>query len=243
MKNTSLKQLTTRDQNQIGLIHLPFLKPVSALALASMLCCLMVSIRFIRTDTLKYGFLLWNLFLAWMPLVFAYWLYLKNYPKRFLGMPNRIIGVSEKLTFLTLLGCWLLFFPNAPYIVSDLVHLRWNRETIVWFDAVLFFCFASTGLQVGLFSLFLIQQTLNQVVGKWLSWHLIAVSIWLSGFGIYMGRDLRVNSWDLFTKPLELIQTIIQKFSIHGLNMTILYAVLIGTVYIIFRSLLTTKVQ
>lgn len=242
MNNSVIQSLEENKAKQL-LNRLPLIKPLSALLLSSVLCCLMVTIRYVRMDSLKYGFLIWNLFLAWTPLLFAYLLKLKNYPTGFLSMPNSIVGKKEKFIFLALFSLWLLFFPNAPYIVSDLIHLRWNKGTIIWFDAVLFFCFAATGLQVGLLSLYLIQKSLEEVTNRWLAFHIIAGSIWLSGFGIYMGRDLRINSWDLFTQPIELIQTTIHKLSIHGVQMTMVYAVLIGTVYLIFKSLLTTTVD
>lgn len=221
----------------------PLSKPTWTFLLVSVLCCVMCTIRFIRLDSLRYGFLIWNLFLAWVPLFFAVILQAKEYPKGFLFMSKDIIKTQEKVLFISLLGLWLLFFPNAPYLISDLMHLKFNKDPIIWFDAVLMFAFALTGLQVGLLSLFMVQQVLGQAFGKIRAWAMLMLIIWLTGFGVYMGRELRFNSWDIFTHPLQLVEEVIAATSIHGINMGILYSTLIGAVYLAFRSLLTTKVN
>jgi len=232
------QQLTGINQQQYQLLKLlvPFL-------LSSALCCFLIVVRVMRTDTFRYSFLIWNLFLAWMPLLFAYFLYRKPLPKGFLGMPSVIVSHKEKFSFLLFFGLWLIFFPNAPYLISDLVHLRHNQGTILWFDAAAFFCFAATGLQVGLLSLFLVEKTIAQITSKPVAWLVISGSIWLSGLGVYIGRELRFNSWDLVTDPIQLFQGIAQELTIHAISMTLLYATLIGVIYLIFRSLITTKID
>ena len=211
-------------------------KFVLPMALASCLCVALMLGRAKYHSSHRYIFLIWNLFLAWMPLFFAGILYLRDYPPNFLRMPAKIIGTLDKFICLGLLGLWLLFFPNSPYIVSDLMHLTYGNPATVWFDAVLFFCFAITGLQVGLFSLFLIERVMTKVMNRAFSFLIILSSILLSGFGIYMGRVLRLNSWELFTEPIQLFWKTFNAINLYAGCMTAIYAALIAVIYLIFRS-------
>jgi uncharacterized membrane protein len=148
-------------------------------------------LRLLRGTT-GFLFLIWNLFLAWVP----YWisLVLERSSRRF---------KSSILTGFLLLS-WLLFFPNAPYILTDFLHLR-NRAPIpYWYDLMLLASFAWTGLILGLLSLYEVQLFLRKRVGNWLSWFVAVTAIFLCGFGIYLGRFLRWNSWDVLTKPTTL---------------------------------------
>ena len=235
MKNTHQHTVKKRQaasvwKTQTKLSIEPLWQPIGSLLLASVLCGALVFTRIIQMDSLHFGFLLWNLFLAWIPLVFAFMLY-KQQTSNWL----------QKITFGSLFCLWLLFFPNAPYIVSDLIHLRWNTAYLIWFDAVLVFGFAFTGLQVGLYSLYLVQLAIQRSFNRLVSWLTIAGSIWLSGLGIYMGRELRFNSWELFTNPLDLLTDTWSQLDIQAMQMTVLYAALIGVVYLIFRSLADLK--
>ncbi len=136
-------------------------------------------------------FLVWNLFLAWIP----YWIALS------------IDGVFEKtkskILSVTLLGLWLLFFPNAPYIITDLLHLKSRFPVPHWYDMMLIFSFAWTGLALGLLSLYEVQLFLEKHFKANWAWLFSTTSIALAGFGIFIGRFQRWNSWDVFTQPKE----------------------------------------
>lgn len=167
--------------------------PVLALTFSSGVCFLLVSVRIIYSHKLSYGFLLWNLFLAWLPLAFAL-LACENYRTR----PGR------NWQFLSAAGAWLLFFPNAPYIFTDLIHLTRSYFAHFWVDLVLVLSCALTGLVLGFLSLFLMQNIVTRIFGRAASWLFIALVAGLSGFGIYLGRFLRFNSWDILFKPVAL---------------------------------------
>ncbi len=143
--------------------------------------------------TTGFLFLVWNLFLAWIP----YWIALSLEPA------YRQYG--SKIIAGCLLFTWLLFFPNAPYILTDLLHLRSRAPIPKWYDLMLIASFAWTGLMLGLLSLHEIHLFLKKQIGKRWAWTLAVVSIFLCGFGIYVGRFLRWNSWDIVTNPLQLI--------------------------------------
>jgi len=160
--------------------------------IASAFCTGLVLFRTFYTGNAYFAFLLWNLFLAWLPYVFA-----------------RKFSVEENHLKRMLLGfAWLLFFPNAPYIITDFVHLRNDQNLLFWFDLVMLFSFSLTGLVLGLASLRRIHERLSEKLSFVRSWVLVSGLIFLSGFGIYLGRELRFNSWDVVTAPVELAEKI-----------------------------------
>lgn len=96
---------------------------------------------------------------------------------------------------------WLLFLPNAPYIVTDLVHLEVRPPVPIWFDIALLFSMAGTGLLFGYASVALVQRGVTVRYGNAVSWACALMSLFLSGFGIYIGRFLRWSSWHVITRP------------------------------------------
>jgi uncharacterized membrane protein len=166
--------------------------PVLALAFASAFCVALVVARIMWTSNLAYSFLVWNLFLAWLPMVFA-----------LLGCERYHSARARDWRFLGLAGGWLLFFPNAPYIFTDLIHLTARFYAGFWVDLSLILLCALTGLVLGFVSLYLMQSVVRRVLGRAASWLFIAGVAVASGFGIYLGRFLRFNSWDVLLKPRQ----------------------------------------
>jgi uncharacterized membrane protein len=106
---------------------------------------------------------------------------------------------------------WLLFFPNAPYILTDLQHLRHPHQGIpIWFDLLMINWFAWTGLLLGILSLFQMHDIVRNMIGRLAGWLFVISVSALSGLGIYLGRFLRWNSWDLLFQPFELLRELIQ---------------------------------
>ncbi len=141
-----------------------------------------------------YFFLAWNLVLAWVPLLFAQWLV--NIQKA-----NRTLVTQWILFFL-----WLLFFPNAPYILTDYFHLYQLRDvTPLWFDLVLITSFAWLGLQLGFLSLARVQAAVTKHYSARVGYAVVVVTTVLASFGIFVGRYLRWNSWDVVTNPWVLV--------------------------------------
>src|SRR5262245_36159302 len=164
--------------------------PLTALTFATGVCLTLVSTRILWSRNLHYSFLIWNLFLAWLPLVFSL-LACDYYRKR----------SGRSWHFLSISACWLLFFPNAPYIFTDVIHLTRGHRGHFWVDLILILSCALTGLVLGFLSLFLMQNVIARITGRLTSWLFIAVIAGLSGIGIYVGRFLRLNSWDVLVKP------------------------------------------
>ena len=109
---------------------------------------------------------------------------------------------------MVLIPVWLLFFPNAPYIITDLYHIRYAAAMPVWFDMALIVSFAWNGLLLGFLSLMDIEQVIGRFTRKvWARLFSISAIV-LASFGIYLGRFLRWNSWDIVTHPWLLMHDI-----------------------------------
>ena len=159
----------------------------------------MDSIGAIKSTRGVYGtffFLIWNLFLAWIP----YWIAL------ILDFFNRMKKTPSVFSIIFIVGMWLIFFPNAPYIITDLLHLRDRQVVPHWYDLMLIVSFAWTGLMLGYCSLFEVQRFLERRFKSWVVWVITLGAIWLGGFGVYMGRFQRWNSWDAMTHPFAVIK-------------------------------------
>lgn len=178
-----------------------------------------------------YIFLIWNLFLAWIPLFFSLLLY------HFHEM--------DKLGWLSILlfgGAWLLFFPNAAYLVTDLVHYKARPNVPWWFDQVLLCSFLLNGLLLSFTSMFIVFEISSERINQWFSWLIVLVVSFLSGFGIYLGRFERWNSWDLLTDFSGLFYDILDRV-VNPLahprtyGVTILFGSFLFLGFIIFRGI------
>ncbi|MCB9430574.1 MAG: DUF1361 domain-containing protein [Ardenticatenaceae bacterium] len=159
-------------------------------AAGSLLAVLLVIVRWLLVGNFTFDFMVWNLFLAWLPLLFAAmaWRWWEKRP--------------FSLLYTTL---WLLFFPNAPYILTDFIHLRQRGGVPIWFDFLLLLAFALAGLYVGLLSLDWLHRLVAGENGRFLGWLFVLTTLSLSSFGVYMGRFWRWNSWDMLLRPTAVL--------------------------------------
>lgn len=156
-------------------------------------CCFSLALILFRvklTHSITYMFLVWNLFLAGIPYVLSQ------------GLTH--FKVNNTLVLIGTLSIWLLFLPNAPYIVTDLMHLKRHDSSLLWFDTFLFFVYAWNGLYLGITSMLDIYTILKKRFSIQKALAFIIIISFLSGYGIYLGRFLRWNSWELFTQPFDL---------------------------------------
>lgn len=164
---------------------------VFVLCLSSGLSAAMYLARVLYTESFVYFFLNWNLLLAWIPFSLAALMHL---------LGRRGTNSLPLLAFL--FAAWLLFFPNAPYLVSDLMHLAPRQTVPLWYDAMFLFSYAWNGLILGFASLWLIQQLVTDRLGVIAGWLLVVVTLPAAAFGIYLGRFERWNSWDVLIDPV-----------------------------------------
>lgn len=186
--------------------------------------------RYLFTDTHMFLFLNWNLFLAAIPWAFSTIILIRPQLHR------------KKLKLGIILGSWLLFFPNAPYILTDLFHLKEDGSMPIWFDLVLILCFAWTGLMFGFLSLFDIEKYLENFFKKWTIQTISVLILFVGSFGVYVGRYLRWNSWDIITEPFSLLYDIgkqmVNPFShLRTWGMTLFLGILLNMIYWSFRAI------
>ena len=176
---------------------LKHLSPLQQLLVASMsFIVVMIICRIFYSGSLRYIFILWNLFLAWVPLRVSIHLMKEKSAWKSFGF----------------LLVWLLFFPNALYITTDLVHLGGNTDVPVWYDAILLMMAAITGLVMAFASLFNVELFLARKMSLQIVNTLAVIALFLGSFGVYLGRFLRWNSWDIVSNPLDLLQQIAIRF-------------------------------
>lgn len=159
---------------------------------ACVFCAALFFIRVRLTGSTYFSFMLWNLFLAALPLVFAW----------FLPHTRRLSRA------IPLLAIWLLFFPNAPYVLTDLIHLKPRAGIPLWYDLLMLLSFALTSLWIGFHSLHMVHQWIARHVSVRMGWLVVLAVMPLTGFGIYLGRVLRWNSWDIISNPFSMLRDI-----------------------------------
>lgn len=172
----------------------------------STICLLLSIVRVFASSSKMFLFLNWNLFLAFIPWALSTLLII--YPSLQL----------KKSAVSAMLVTWLLFFPNAPYILTDLFHLRISQWMPMWFDLFLILSFAWVGLLFGFMSLWDIEKIIigylkESRLKSWFSsrWSIpifSSILLFVGSFGIYLGRFLRWNSWDVIQQPLALVYDI-----------------------------------
>jgi len=175
--------------NKILTLYVLDKKQNSGLVLLGLLSVALLLLRVKLTHDIYLLFLIWNLFLGYIP-----------------------YGISTKIKktipttplFYVLLVIWLLFLPNAFYLITDFVHLHHYNRAQFAFDALLLTSFTVAGFYAGILSLWDIHQLLRMKYTYKTSKLLIVLIIYLSAYGIYLGRILRFNSWDLLSHPLRL---------------------------------------
>ncbi|QQS15606.1 MAG: DUF1361 domain-containing protein [Candidatus Moraniibacteriota bacterium] len=190
----------------------------------------LLAVRMFVARTDGYFFLLWNLFLAAIP----YWI--AAFFERSLGKNTHMTN-GLWIVFLV----WLFFFPNAPYIVTDFVHLPWEYEYSQSFayDFVLVATFAFSGMLFGMGALFRVHRALRKAIGRWWGDAAMVAVIFLSGIGIYLGRFLRWNSWDAFLNPLLVFRDTLSHYGdpvwfARAVALSFLFSIGIGASYLFF---------
>ena len=200
---------------------------------ATTVSILIYLIRVGYTGKSTYAFLIWNLFLAWIPYVLS------------VGM-LRMKQAQTSLKIL-LFFAWLAFFPNAPYILTDLFHLGHISNAPQWFDLIMILSFAWTGLLLAFRSLLHMERLLSRYWKPWAVHGIMGMILCLTAFGVYLGRFGRWNSWDIIAQPDALIRDLMEMVC-HPLangqsfRFSLIFAMFLGMAYYTFRHFRTEKV-
>lgn len=210
---------------------------VYPLVLSTLLAGALFAGRVYLSHKSTYLFLAWNLFLAWIPYTCSLLVVIlyARYPRRWwlLLMPAAL---------------WLIFLPNAPYIITDLWHLGERKPVPLWYDIGMLATFAWSGLFLGVASLSAMQDLVAKFCGRALSWLFALGAIGASGFGIYLGRFLDWNSWDLFFEPRSIAADVLTRLAhpirySQAYGVTLLFAAFLLVCYLTFKSVEHRQIQ
>jgi uncharacterized membrane protein len=202
---------------------------VATLGLLTLFAVAMIVARNVYTGESTYANLIWNLTLAWVPLVLALLVY--DAARR--GAARWVIWAGG--------AAWLLFFPNAPYLMTDFQLLRDWQAAPVWYDVVLLSTAAWAGLTLGFASLYLMHVVARRYVSAVVVWLGIAVVLGLSSFGIYLGRFEGWNSWDVVSQPGPLLSDIAGRIAHpdpRTAGVTIVFKAFLALAYAVFYSVI-----
>ena len=207
-----------------------FTKQNKVVTINIIFCLVLILLRVKFTQSITYMFLIWNLFLAGIPYAMSQLIKSNNWIK------------NTSILLIIALSIWLLFLPNAPYIITDLIHLNHINPNLIWFDALLIFVFAANGLLLAILSMVDVYTILKEKWSNTVALLSIVLISLLSGFGIYLGRYLRWNSWELFTKPHHLFQDIITSLqNTKAIGVTVSMACLLLLLFSSYVHLLHKK--
>jgi uncharacterized membrane protein len=187
---------------------------VLVLSLCSMAALGLLSIRIARIDDPHFAFLTWNLFLAWVPFLLAFMLYAAHRA-----------GIAS-VWLVPGMFMWVLFLPNAPYLITDYIHLEQDSRVPLWYDFALLGAFSVSGLLLGFASVYLVQDIVTSRAGAVAGWVTTGTAFALCAVGIYVGRVLRFNSWDALQEPGALIELAVLRLG-DPLGNTFLLAVIV----------------
>lgn len=177
----------------------------------------------------NYFYFIWNLFLAWIPYLLAMY------------MPLSFHVIKSRVILLLLLLVWFLFWPNSPYILTDLLHLKEKQRIPLWFDLGLILSFAWTGLMLGFISLIEIQNLVRKRTNRTIAWIFAIFTLLTGSLGIYVGRYVRLNSWDVAADPIRVYTDIFQHFGDRMLRLEMIVMTLQYGVFL-FLGYLTVKI-
>jgi len=209
------------------------IKRLVVLGVLLLWCATMIAVRMDRTGSGYYRFLLGNLFLAFIPLLLS---------------SGFRVADRLNLNWLIKVGVfslWLLFLPNAPYILTDILHLPRANQAPAWYDLALLLSCSGTGVLMGYLSLIDVQTIVARRYSRVVGWMFAITALVLSGFAIYLGRFLRWNSWDVITTPtlmLNLAESLLHPTSqVPLLSVSCIFGIILALGYISLRLLLDSS--
>lgn len=206
----------------------------------SALAVVMLLYRESQVAGMSYRFMVWNLFLAWIPCGLSFML--------------AVVGLADqqgmrKLLWWFVAGIWLLFYPNAPYMLTDFIHLNrisfivwdgydqvYHRSLLAWYDLVLYAIFIGIGMVLSCISLRHIHDQLAASLGKWRSMMMLGGIILLAGYGMFLGRFLRLNSWDVRRVDM-LLEQMLAQMSRQTVGFVLIFSLSIALCYGTYRVL------
>ncbi len=193
----------------------------------SLVSCVFLLVQMYSTESTAYWYLTWNLFLAWVPLILT-------------GVLLRLLRKRLWSNWLPALVtfAWLIMLPNTFYMISDFIHIKELSRADLLFGVVMFTSFVFTAALIGFSSLYMVHAELRRRLGSHLSHTLVGIILLACSFAIYLGRDLRWNSWDILINPAGILfdvsDRLIHPYGHPGIVTTTLsFFVLLGSLYVV----------
>jgi uncharacterized membrane protein len=242
--NTMNSRINTMDhQTRLSLKPLRDSRPLflqsemdRLLSLSMLFSVLLVGIRMIHTGRSTFVFLIWNLFLAYVPYVITE------------ALHRRPQWAARRSLFAVLFLAWLVFIPNSFYIITDLFHLgdHYNDNRMPqWYDLAMILSFVWNGLLLGILSVRRMEKILQPKLPAHHELFFLYPIMWLNALGVYTGRYLRFNSWDLIADPFQLFRDI-AFILIHPLrnyyawDMIFCFSILMTLMYLMLKKVSKT---
>ncbi|QAA35093.1 hypothetical protein C1I91_27545 [Clostridium manihotivorum] len=194
-------------------------------------------------------FMVWNLFLAWIPLeIIDLIIRINNSFKA-----KNVFVINYILWIL-----WILFYPNSPYMVTDFIHIIGNKYVLsrpihpnyaitnrimfndnfkIWLDFVNIAIGVWLGYIVGFIALNKAHKTFFRKLGFAKSWLIVFLINIISGYAIYLGRFIRWNSWDIITKPKNIFIILLNNINRKSFYFTILFGGFMFILYLIHYAI------
>ncbi|MFL1011251.1 DUF1361 domain-containing protein [Flavisericum labens] len=218
--------------NDIKYLILNRYKTISILTTTMGFSIILLMIRMKLTHSFFYLFLVWNLFLAIIP--FAISSYLMCIPK------------PSKVSLIIWPGAWLLFLPNAPYIITDLLHLKISNTHLLWLDILVVSSFALNGMLMFYWSVLDMEKLLKLFIKKSIVKHCFIFLFFFTSFGVYLGRFLRYNSWEIISNPKYLLADIVNitlkpMANFEAWLFTLLFGTFLSIGFWVFKTLSTKE--
>ncbi len=210
-----VQRLSARKRVVLGLVGL------------SLVSVMFLVVQIVKTSSTQYWYLTWNLFLAWIPLILT-------------GVLLRLLRTrlwSQWLPALVTFA-WLIMLPNTFYMISDFIHIKEMPNAELLYGVVVFTSFIFTAALIGFSSLYVVHAELRRRLGHQVSSVLVAIILLACSFAIYLGRDLRWNSWDILINPAGILFDVTDRL-VHPLGhpgiltTTLSFFILLGSLYIV----------
>lgn len=187
-------------------------------------------LRIVLFGTHSFLYIFWNIFLASVPFIMSSFMLIRINKSNFYNPISIFCFII-----------WFLFLPNAPYVITDFIHLGEVRNVPVMYDIILLFTSSIVSMLFGLYSMEQMEKILAHKFSEKLIKVIMLLIIFFTSFGIYLGRTLRFNSWDLFVNYHSLFQAIREIFMnsskhINAYFYTVIFFFLIYTSYIAFKN-------
>ena len=188
----------------------------------SIICGLMVLVKYVLVGSGVYFYLIWNLFLSWIPYGISLIMDTICHSKR----------MTRKGLLLFILGAvWLLFYPNAPYMITDFIHLQQHGGFLIWYDLAVFTLFIWTSFLLGYMSIYLVFRMISTKFNPFWGGIFVFIVLYISSYAIYLGRFMRWNSWDILANPIALLISMLQNLNYQSVIFSILFGTILTLIY------------